>query len=381
MSLKKILTEPDFALRQVKPTLLRSLNKRLSPFLPGCSFSLKHVWIMLTYRCNLSCQICGLWGKAGVWKDLPPDYLKEELKSKEITSLINDLAPYQPLVLLTGGEPLLAKNWYEVALRLKEKNLRSSISTNGTKILENKGKIMEVIDNLDVSLDGNKEIHDKIKGVPGTYELVVEGIKEIDRLKRERRQKKPHLKVSFTINDLNYFYLKEMVALLQSLNIDLDTLNFRHLEFASEKTISKHKEVFSKKFQAKTSSLDGFIFKPKIDLNNLEEQIRRIRKVRLKKIKEVIFEPDLSLPEVKDFYSNPSFVPPKFSKKCFFPWLGVSILPNGDVWLCPDYVIGNLKEERFSRLWNNEKAKALRFYLNKSGLFPACHTCASLYVY
>ena len=298
MNLKKILTEPNFALHQVKPTLLRSLNKRLSPFLAGYSFSLKHVWIMLSYRCNLSCQICGLWGKAGVWKELPPEDLKEELKSKEITSLVNDLAPYQPLVLLTGGEPLLAKNWYEVALRLKKKDLRCSISTNGTKILENKDKIMEVIDNLDVSLDGNKEIHDKLRGVPGTYELVIEGIKEIDRLKKKRKQKKPYLKVSFTINELNYFYLKEMVALLQSLNIDLDTLNFRHLAFASEKTISKHKEVFSKKFQLKISSLDGFIFKPKIDLNTLIEQIKEIKKVRLKNIKEVNFEPDLSLLEI-----------------------------------------------------------------------------------
>jgi len=107
----------------------------------------------------------------------------EILTLEDYTRLFAGLAKINgpdTLVQITGGEPLSHKYVYEIIRLGKENNLKIGLNTNG--FLVDKKVAKKIVDSgLDIlvfSLDGsNSEIHDKIRGVPGSFDRVIRGIK------------------------------------------------------------------------------------------------------------------------------------------------------------------------------------------------------------
>jgi radical SAM protein with 4Fe4S-binding SPASM domain len=128
------------------------------------------VW-ELTLRCNLRCLHCG--SSAG--KPRP-----DELSTKEALSLCKDIAELKAEeVCLMGGEPFLRKDWYQIAKKIKDYNMKLLFISNGFNI--NKKIIDKLIElephAISTSLDGAKpETHDKIRGVNGSFKKVMEFI-------------------------------------------------------------------------------------------------------------------------------------------------------------------------------------------------------------
>ena len=65
-------------------------------------------------------------------------------------------------------------------------------------------------------------------------------------------------------------------------------------------------------------------------------------------------------------------------KKCSYPWGNLRINPYGDVYPFLDYFYGNIKDDSFKNLCNNERARLFRSKLKKVKLFPACRRCCKL---
>lgn len=332
---------------------------------------------MLTYSCNLSCKMCGLWGEDGIWKDKE----KHNLKLTDIKSFIDEVSRYKPMVLLTGGEPLLNEEWVKVAQYLKEKKLRVSISTNGTYITKYENEIMNFVDVLDVSLDGIENVHNEIRGA-NIFENVISCMKSIDRKKREGKKIKPYIKISFTIQEINFFKIVETVEYLDELGIDIENFIIRHLQFSHQEGIKQHQKIFKEEFNINTNSLNGFLYNSeKINPKKLIEEIKNVKNKKTKNIKQISFEPDIKIEELNKFYKNPAYIPLKFKDRCFAPYLGVNIAPSGDIWMCPDYCIGKVEKDEFKNVWNGKEARNLRERIKHKGLFPLCRICAGLYVY
>jgi len=378
----RIFTEPGYVAQQLKPHLLYKLNKAVIPISRGYSFSLNGVSLFLTWRCNLRCKMCNLWGEKGSCWKMQPSELNEELGIDELKRIIDGLAAYSPSVVLTGGEPLLYKDWYELCKYIKKKKLRSSqMLTNGTLLEENAEKLVDSLDSLNISLDGPPAIHNQIRGVPGLFERVISGIKAINQTKEKKGKKNPYINIAYTISELNYQYLEEMIDYLKRERLNINTLIFQHLEFTNEEAYLKTEKIYQEEFKLKTNIWSGFVYNLKsLDIDYLARTVNKIKKSEYEDIY-VVFFPDFKEEELKRYYSNPSSFPQKRPKACLGPWLEALIPPNGDLWICPDYVVGNLKKERFKRLWNNEKARYFRQKLNKEGVFlPVCRCCGCFYV-
>jgi len=122
----------------------------------------------VTGRCNMKCAFCEWW---------KTDTL--ELPTKKALAAIDAVCSLGvPFFDLSGGEPLLRKDLNVLAKRAASHGCFVSMNTNGT--LLNESRVSEVADAFDlvvVSLDGPKEVHDKIRGVPGTYDKAVEAIR------------------------------------------------------------------------------------------------------------------------------------------------------------------------------------------------------------
>lgn len=129
------------------------------------------VWNM-TKRCDLHCVHC--------YSDSADMLYSGELTTDQGKALIDSLATFQaPVIIFSGGDPLLREDLYELASYARDKKVRPILSTSGIHITkEIAAKIKDTgITYVGVSLDGGQEINDKLRGMKGAYIKAVEGLK------------------------------------------------------------------------------------------------------------------------------------------------------------------------------------------------------------
>lgn len=126
----------------------------------------------LTRQCNLACDHCYMDAKAEG---------REELCLEDGVRLIDDLADLNvPVLIFTGGEPLMSRHFYAYAFHAREAGLRAVISTNGTLITPEAASLLAEarIRYVGVSLDSvSPEKHDSFRGVLGAYERALQGLR------------------------------------------------------------------------------------------------------------------------------------------------------------------------------------------------------------
>jgi len=124
----------------------------------------------LTDRCNLACSHC--YSRSGPGRDT-----KNELSTLEALSLIDDFSAMGvPLILFSGGEPLLRDDIWDLASHARMKGIKMALSTNGTLISADSAKRIKEsgIEYAGISLDGaNPATHDRFRNSPGAFERSV----------------------------------------------------------------------------------------------------------------------------------------------------------------------------------------------------------------
>jgi len=151
-----------------------SLSTSRSPLRAG---QLRMIAWEITGVCNLKCAHC----RASAVNERDPN----ELSTEECFSLIDNIASFSnPVIILTGGEPLMREDVFDIAKYGMEKGLRMVIATNGTLITDDIArKMAEVgIPRVSVSLDSAiPEVHDKFRGVKGAFEASLKGLEAVKR--------------------------------------------------------------------------------------------------------------------------------------------------------------------------------------------------------
>ncbi len=122
----------------------------------------------VTGRCNMRCVFCNWWKN-----DVP------ELSTKKALEVIDAVCNLGvPFFDLSGGEPLLRKDLGTLAKRAGDHCCLVSMNTNGTLLDERRVKeLANTLDMVVISLDGPREFHDKIRGIPGTFDKAIKAIK------------------------------------------------------------------------------------------------------------------------------------------------------------------------------------------------------------
>lgn len=164
------------------------------------------VWNM-TRRCNLKCVHC--YAQA-----VDPDG-KDEISTSQAKEIIDDLAAFgAPVMLFSGGEPLVRKDLVELAKYATSKGMRAVISTNGTLITKEKARELKDVglSYVGISLDGTEETHDKFRGISGSYKKALQGVENC---------KAEGLKVGlrFTINKRNWTEVPSIFQVLRDLEV------------------------------------------------------------------------------------------------------------------------------------------------------------------
>ncbi|MBN1294390.1 MAG: 12,18-didecarboxysiroheme deacetylase [Candidatus Latescibacteria bacterium] len=165
------------------------------------------VILNITKRCNLKCVHCYAGSNDGL--------ASSEMSTDELLHVIDDLADFgSPVVLFSGGEPLLHPGIVRLADHAVKSGMRAVISTNGTLITSQLAEELAQIglSYIGISLDGTREIHDRFRGVTGAFDQTIQGL-------RIAANAGIKTGVRFTVTKRNVEAVPEIFDLLEQENI------------------------------------------------------------------------------------------------------------------------------------------------------------------
>lgn len=171
-----------------------------------------------TRTCNLKCRHCYMSSDAKKYQN--------ELTTAEAKQFIDDLADFNvPVLLFSGGEPLIRPDFFELADYAAKKGVRPTLSTNGTLITpEVARKIKDIgVGYVGISLDGLREVNDKFRGKDGAFEAAMNGIKNCVAVDQR-------VGLRFTINHHNIQELENIFDFIEEENIN--RVCFYHLVYS-----------------------------------------------------------------------------------------------------------------------------------------------------
>ena len=196
----QILSKLNTGLR-ILPAILKA--KYIKPVPIFCQWE-------ITYDCNMDCQFC-MPKRNKVLKEKCP-----ELDTDKAIDIIGQLADLGTKILnFSGGEPTLRKDLCILINYAKKRKMSVFFSTNGSTLQYAAKNLLEA-DMIRVSIDGPKEIHDKIRRHPGAFDGAVEGIRIL-----KKYGKKPMI-VTAVSNLMEFKDLIYMAELAKSLGVQID---------------------------------------------------------------------------------------------------------------------------------------------------------------
>ncbi len=300
------------------------------------------VW-EITFACNMRCLHCGT--SAGVKR---PD----ELTTKEALALIDELADLESFnITLSGGEPLLRKDWRLLAERIKERGVTSALITNGNAITKDTVKDFErlQIDKVAVSFDGTEKTHNYIRQRNNSWE----------RAFRAMAMMAENGNVPFSaISQISNINLHEMDDIKEAL-IKAGCTSWRIQMTTSTGRMKEQPEL--------VMSLDNF---PKL--------IDKILEIK----KEGRIEVDVG--ENIGYYGCKGQLiwdeDPYFG--CYAGMRIAGIESNGNVKGClsmpEEFVEGNIRDSSFTEIWNNPDGFAYNRKFTRETADGECYNCRYL---
>lgn len=318
----------------------------------------------LTGRCNLSCMHC--YNSSGSDQE---SYT--ELTTDEAHSFIDDCAGLNvPVILFSGGEPLLRSDLFELATHAKEKRIKTALSTNGTLITQEIAeKIRESgIGYVGISLDGaTSKTHDRFRNCQGAFDPAIRAFSYCN-------DAKIRCGVRVTLTKANYHELKDLIDL--SLTIGACRFCLYWLVPSGRGTGSyvnlqlSASEVFSAldllhEYASKTDpSVIEFL-----TVDGPQDAICLLSLMEQKN------SPDL--PDARSLIAS-------MKGGCSAGIRVASVTQHGDVYPCqfaqiPECHVGSIRTRKFSELWNDKDNPVLKRFRNKKEMLKGrCASCSYL---
>ena len=280
-----------------------------------------HGSIIITYRCNAHCNMCDCF------RD--PTRPEEEIDLETLKKL-----PEMVFTNITGGEPFIRKDIYDIVRLLYTKTNRIVISTNGyftDRIIALCKQFPEV--GIRISIEGLEETNNAIRGLPDGFNRGYNTLKTLVEMRHK------NMGFGMTVQDMNCKDLTALYELSNEMNMEFATATL-HNSFYFRKTDNK--------IDDKRKVAEAF-----------EDLINRLLKSRSpKKWARAYFNHGL----IRYIYGQPRMLPCEMGTNGFFLDPYGNVLPcNGST---EKMAMGNLHENTWEEIWNSEQAAKVRDQVN-----------------
>lgn len=316
-----------------------------------------------TYRCNLRCEMC--FEKFA--------RVKNELNINDWLSIIEYTKRFHPRIHISGGEPFIFKDIMTIIEYVRRNNLFLNITTNGTLLCEYAEELVRYkVNHIDISIDGPAEIHDRIRGVKGTFVSILKGLEKLHKFKKRHL---PVLKINSIINFNNPATMEEVVALAEEYGVSV--VQFIFPFYLTENEVASHRK-FLKNVLGRDINYwcQASHFKPMPgDFYEIKKIFDKLssRRIRIEMFPKFTFE------QFKLYYHRPEDFMQVYKGACRAMWHTVTILPDGSLESCPDYILDEINKDNFFEIWNNQAMTELRKLIREKKFFSVCRACCFYY--
>lgn len=330
--------------------------------------SLKEVYVMLGLACNIRCPICPFWGTTGISHDGGDARYHDTFDPAAMQRFLVGIARYGARYLnVSGGEPLAFAHWVDVAKMGRAAGFHVTLSTNGSLLSRHLDLVREHVDTLQLSFTDPAEWRRGFRSD--------DWARDLHRLFAQLKQK-PGLAihVNYAITDES---VGELAAFTEAVrgHMPIDGYRIGHPMFLSPELLLAHRASL-RELGTDGAFWNGFGTVPRaIDPERLVETLRTLRA----RWPDIVVFPEIGDDEVPAYYRDPRSLPERFRDACGAPWNQVNVAPNGDVWVCYDVRIGNIKQDDADVIWNGPAVRALRQRILDRGLFAGCRGCFNKY--
>lgn len=355
---------------------LRRINGTLYPekiFMPP-------KWLVLGVNntCNLHCKMCDVgvsYTQSNFYENLmgsKPVHMPIEL----FKIIADQTAAYFPSAKLGFAftEPLIYSHLEEALAYAKEKQLTTTLTTNGLGLKKwaavlSTNNLLE----LNLSLDGPPDLHNFIRGNSHSFAKAKEGIEAMVALKSKTK-----INVYCVITEWNVGRLFEFVKLMS--HYPLAKVGLMHSNFTPQQVADHHNHLFGEFYPATATNVTGTNLSS-INKGLLWKEIEEIKNSRWNF--PVEFSPEiLSKQELERYYFKPEVF---IGTRCQDIFSNIMIKSNGDVipahGRCYNLTIGNLYNQDLREIWNSAViSKFRRTVTAHGGLLPACSRCCSAFI-
>jgi len=334
------------------PASLYNTYQRYKTLQTDVISALPVVILMPHSACNCRCVMCD------IWKD---NKNLKQLTEADITDLLASLKKFgTQQVVMSGGEALLNSNFFTLCAILKNAGMKVGLLTTGLSIKANADDLLQWVDDLIVSLDGDEFLHDAIRNVPKAFKKLKEGVEYIKSLKPDYR-----ITGRTVIHRLNFRNWQAIINAARQMGID--QLSFLPAD------VSSH--AFNRQTAWGEPKQHEILINEK-ELPELQETIYYI----LNNNKALfdsgfIAEPPLKIQNIYQYYAAFYGLNPFPYKKCNAPWVSTVIEADGNVRPCFFHeAMGNIREASLNDILNSDKAIQFRKTLDM-GTNPTCVKC------
>ncbi len=300
--------------------------------------SLPIVILMPHSACNCRCVMCD------IWKD---NKNLKQLTENDIQSLLVSLKKLgTQQVLMSGGEALLNPNFFRFCEILQKHNIKVSLLSTGLTLKKNADQLLQWVNDIIVSLDGNEEIHNRTRNVPDAYQKLKDGIQEV-----KSKNSKFRITGRSVIHRLNYRYWSGIID--SAKEIGLDQISFLPADISSH---AFNREVLWSDQRQHDILLD------ENELPALKDVIATIiEKYSSDLNSHFIAERPEKLRNISDYYAAFYNLNPFPYKKCNAPWVSTVVEADGTVRPCFFHLpIGNIRKHSLEEILNNDESIRFR---------------------
>jgi len=337
--LMEYINKTKFILSGLHYFLHINLSRRINCFFPAPLL----VNLEITKRCNLRCIHCDIRKTPETYNDI----INKEFSTSEVKEIIDSLKSLgTKYISISGGEPFLRKDIFELIDYIKNAGMGLHISTNGLLITEEVAKRINDsgLNTVSISLDAaSPELHDEIRGVKGSFEKAVEAIKILVNSENKHTQ----VGISPIITNLNLYELPKLVDFAKDLGADAIRFQPWHVSLG-------HNE---------TDRLLNITNERLTDLDYTMEQI-----ISKAKNLGIYTNTDTYLRGVRKYFENKEGI----DVECFAGSFTCNISWLGEVVACAFIPsLGNVRNEPFENIWNSRRFIEVRKDITK-GKCPKC---------
>jgi MoaA/NifB/PqqE/SkfB family radical SAM enzyme len=324
-----------------------------------------------TMRCNLHCEFCyvlDFLNIEGEWR--------QEMTLDRLRQAFPDQVGFQ--VSLTGGEIFMRKDIMSVLDLFREKGYSCGyLTTNGTIINEERADALAglaaagFLKHVSVSVDGPGDLHDRARGVKGTFERTTAGLR---RLQEAARRKGAPLRVSIntTVAHETLEALEEMVGVAEELGVDAIGLN--HLMYSTPEEVEETVRLIG---ASDVSVIATFITPdPGLDIARVRQKVSALAEACRQRNILFDYRPKVHEQLIDNYYTPGA----RLEGRCLYPFLHARVGFSGKVYFCPfiRVEVGDLARSSLEEIWNGPQYVEMRRRLLEHGIFPVCRRCCKV---